>query len=65
MKVSQTFYKTNTNNTLKLSTYRTGNINKMNLRKNKNSSSSIQLYTKIIHSEDQKRKKEKKKKKKT
>ena len=50
--------KTNTNNTLKLSTYRTGNINKMNLRKKKNSSSSIQLYTKIIHSEDQKRKKE-------
>lgn len=50
--------KTNTNNTLKLSTYQTGNINKMNLRKKKNSSSSIQLYTKIIHSEDQKRKKE-------
>ena len=50
--------KTNTNNTLKLSTYRTGNINKMNLRKNKNYSSSIHLYTKIIHSEDQKRKKE-------
>ena len=50
--------KTNINNTLKLSTYRTRNINKMNLRKNKNSSSSIQLYTKIIHSEDQKRKKE-------